>query len=129
MKKHVFIVEKTDTGYAAYSEDFDNTPVGTTGVNLKELKVNVVDALNSHSELYNLPELSINDVQIKLDLPQFFSFYKVINASDLGERIGMNKTLISQYVNGHKKPSEKQVAKILDGVRQLGKELSSLELV
>jgi len=129
MIKHVFIIEKTESGYSAYSENFDEIPVGTTGVNLKELKINIIDALNSHNQLYALPELSIKDVQIKLDLPQFFSFYKVINASDLGKRIGMNKTLISQYVNGHKKPSEKQVAKILEGVKQLGRELSSLELV
>ena len=42
--------------------------------------------------------------------------------------LGMDKTLLSQYVNGHKKPGPKQVKRIMDGIKQLGSELSSLEL-
>jgi transcriptional regulator with XRE-family HTH domain len=75
-----------------------------------------------------LKELSLDDFSIQLDLPQFFDYYKIINASALGSRIGMDKTLLSQYVNGHKKPSHKQVEKIMNGIKQLGNELASLEL-
>jgi hypothetical protein len=39
----------------------------------------------------------------------------------------MNETLLSQYVNGIKKPSQKQTEKILAGIKSLGKELQQLE--
>jgi predicted transcriptional regulator len=55
-------------------------------------------------------------------------FYKEINASALGKRIGMHKSLISEYVNGKRKPSEKQVQKILGDVKELAKKLSALNL-
>ena len=46
-------------------------------------------------------------------------FYKVINSKFLAEKIGMNATLLSQYVTGHKKPSELQTEKILKGIHQI----------
>ena len=95
---------------------------------MAELKVNIVDAYNSYAEIKGLKEVTIDDIQIQLDIHQLFGFYKEINASALGSRIGMDKTLISQYVNGHKKPGTKQVNKILEGIKQLGNELASLEL-
>ena len=41
----------------------------------------------------------------------------------------MNPTLLSQYVQGHKKPSGQQTGKILDGIHQIGRELSDLNLI
>lgn len=127
MKKIVFIVEKTSDGFSAFAED-DNIPAATSADTMAELRINIVDAYNSIAELRGLPEVTIDDIDIQLDLPQFFNYYKVINASALGSRIGMDKTLLSQYVNGHKKAGPKQVQRILDGIRQLGSELSTLEL-
>jgi len=89
---------------------------------------NIVDAYNSYADETGIEEVSIDNIQIQLDVPQFFEFYKVINASTLGNMIGMDKTLISQYVNGHKKPGPKQIGKILSGIKQLGKELYELDL-
>ncbi|MHA4894016.1 type II toxin-antitoxin system HicB family antitoxin [Pedobacter sp. PWIIR3] len=128
MKKIVFVVERTGTGFSAYSEDFENIPVGTTGETIEELRANIVEAYNSFAELSGKKELSINDFSIQIDVPQFFEYYKIINASALSSRIGMDKTLLSQYVNGHKKPSHKQIEKIMTGIKQLGNELASLEL-
>lgn len=130
MKKIKFIVEKTNDGYSAYAQDWDTIPVGTTGDNLEELKTNLVDALSTYYEAKNVNKIaSIDQLELQMDLAQFFDFYKIINASILGERIGMNKSLIYQYVNGQKKPSGKQVDKILSGIRKLGKELSAVEIV
>ncbi len=127
MKKIVFIVEKTSDGFSAYADD-DNIPASTSADTMAELRTNILDAYNSVAELKGLSEASIEDINIQLDLPQFFDYYKIINASALGSRIGMDKTLLSQYVNGHKKAGPKQVQRILNGIRQLGSELSSLEL-
>ncbi len=66
---------------------------------------------------------------ISLDVAQFFEYYDIINAKALGKRIGMNNSLISQYTSGKKEAGPKQIHKILAGIKQLGEELSSLELI
>lgn len=128
MKKIVFIVEKSGTGYSAYAEE-DRYPVGTTGRNMAELRKNILDAMNTWTEYKGLKEVGEKDVIVRLDLAQFFEYYKVINASALAERIGISQSLLSQYANRIKVPSEKQVNRILTGIKELGKEFIHLELV
>lgn len=122
MRKIEIIVESTRTGYSAYASKY---PVYTTGKSLEALKKNVVEALNLFFE-DKKTIVSEADLKIKLDLPQFFAFYKVINAKALSERIGINQSLLAQYINGSKKPSEAQTSRILKGVQQVGKELTSI---
>ena len=43
------------------------------------------------------------------------------------KRVGMPQSLLSQYVSGIKKPGEKQVRRILDGIRQVGRELAEMD--
>ncbi|MDR0792652.1 MAG: hypothetical protein LBE82_05050 [Chitinophagaceae bacterium] len=126
MKKIVFIVEKTNTGYSAYAKD-DKYPMGTTGSTMEELKTNMVDAANTWFEHKKMPLIGAGDIAVEIDLPQFFDYYKEINASALSHRIGINRSLLSLYKNGTKRPSEKQTQKILSGVKSLGQELSALE--
>ena len=126
MKKYLFKVEKTGTGFSAYAED-DKIPVGTTGKDMTELKQNILDAMNVYREYKGLKSLSGTDISIRLDVKQFFEYYNVINAKALGDRIGMSQSLLSQYANGIKVPSEKQTQKILLGIKDLGKELTQLE--
>lgn len=64
-----------------------------------------------------------------MDLPQFFDFYKVINAKALSERIGMNPSLLAQYIKGKKKLSSMQTARILKGAQQVGKELAAIQFL
>lgn len=129
MKKINFIVEKTATGYAAYAEDFDNIPVGTTGRTMTELKENILAAMNLLRSHIGSKPVTMEDISIKLDLQQFFEYYKVLNTKALSERLGLNASLLSQYAGGKKKASEKQVIRIMKGVRELGKELTELELI
>ncbi|MNE67405.1 hypothetical protein D3C80_1630100 [compost metagenome] len=95
---------------------------------MSELKVNMVDAFNTFLELRDNPLITEEELKITLDLSQFFTFYKEINSKALASRIGMNESLLSQYVNGQKKPSEKQLDKILNGIRSLGRELAAIDL-
>lgn len=119
------IVEKTRTGFSAYAEDY---PVFTTGKTFSQLNKNILEALNFYFEE---DKIKINQSQIilEIDLKQFFQFYRVINAKFLAERIGMNPTLLSQYVQGRKKPSVEQTEKIIFGLNEIGKELSEINLV
>lgn len=119
------IIEKTRSGYSAYAEKF---PVFTTGKTLDDLKNQILEALNLYFKKEN-KVIKEADLQINLDLPQFFEFFKVINAKALSERIGMNQSLLAQYIKGHKKPSTLQTQRILKGVQQIGNELSSVRFL
>jgi predicted RNase H-like HicB family nuclease len=119
------IVEKTRTGYSVYAEKF---PVYTVGKSLEELKSNILDALNLYLDRKG-KTVAEEDLRVMLDLQQFFEFYKVINAKALSERIGMNQSLLAQYIKGIKKPSPRQATRILKGVQQIGKELASIRFI
>lgn len=95
---------------------------------MKELRAHMLEALNLPFEEDGTVFTEAN-IKVVLDLPQFFEFYKVINAKALSERIGMNQSLLAQYIKGIKTPSESQVNRMLQGIQQLGKELSKIELV
>ncbi len=124
-KKIKMIVEKTDTGFSAYSIDF---PIFTTGSNITDLIDNAQEATSLY---YADQQITITPENLKfeLDFRQFFQYYKVINSKFLADKIGMNATLLSQYVTGHKKPSESQTEKILMGIHQIGQELSEINLI
>jgi hypothetical protein len=124
-KKIEVVVEKTNTGYSAYAEQMS---VFTTAENISELYVNLIEALNfAYEEIGYV--VSADNIKLNLDLKQFFQYYKVLNANFLAQRIGMNPTLLSQYVRGKKHPSAKQTDKIIKGIQTIGKELSEINLV
>lgn len=123
-KKIPVIIEKTNTGFSAYAEELN---VFTTGTSIPELNENLIEALNLHYEdegCYVGPE----NIKLELDLQQFFQYFKVLNANFLADWIGMNPTLLSQYVRGKKKPSQKQTEKIIKGIQSIGKELMDISL-
>ena len=124
-RKVTMIVEKTDTGFSAYSEQY---PVFTTAVNITELLNNALEAVNLYFEEDGL-QATLQNIRFEIDFKQFFQYYRIINAKYLAEKIGMNPTLFSQYVQGHKKPSEAQTEKILYGIHQIGQELSERNLI
>jgi predicted RNase H-like HicB family nuclease len=127
MKTFKFNVEKTSTGYSAYREE-KNGIIATTGDNLTELRNNIVEAYNLYLEGNKKEPVVVDQIALQFDLASFFEFYPEINTSALGNRIGMHKSLLSEYINGKRTPSDKQVSKILNGVKELGKELTQLEI-
>lgn len=118
-------LEKTDTGFSAFSESY---PIFTTGATIQELLDNALEAVNFYFEEEN-KSFQAEDLKFEIDFQQFFQYYKVLNSKFLAEKIGMNPTLLSQYVQGQKKPSDKQTQKILSGIHQIGKELSEINLI
>lgn len=123
-KKIILTVEKTNTGFSAYAEDY---PIFTTGKTIPELINNAYEATELYFEEEKI-KTSV-DIRFEIDFKEFFRYYKVINAKFLAEKIGMNATLLSQYVSGSKKPSAKQSEKILSGIHQIGQELSGINLL
>ncbi len=100
----------------------------TVGATLDELKANIIEALNLFFQEQG-KTIAETDLKITLDLPQFFEFYNVINAKELSERIGMNQSLLAQYIKGIKKPSANQTQRILEGVQQIGRELAEIRFL
>ena len=128
MKALKFNVERTSTGYSAYREE-KNGIIVTTGANLGELRSNILESYNLYLEQNGKKNISSDQIAFQFDLSSFFEFYPEINTSALGARIGMHKSLLSEYINGKRSPSYKQVSKILNGVKELGKELIQIEIV
>jgi DNA-binding transcriptional regulator YdaS (Cro superfamily) len=65
----------------------------------------------------------------EIDFNQFFKYFKVLNSKAFAGRIGMNPTLLSQYIRGHKKPSASQSRRILYGINNIGKELAEMSVI
>ncbi len=120
-------VTKEDTGYSANTLVNRNF-VATEAETFEELKANILEALNLAFEEKGF-DFTIDEIQFEYDLASFFDFYKVINAKALSERIGMNQSLLAQYIKGIKKPSAPQAKRILQGVQQIGRELSEVRFL
>lgn len=125
--KITMTILKEKIGYGAYAKVANNS-IFTQGDTFEELKDMIIDAVNLTFEEEGFT-YSIDEIKFKLDLESFFNFYKVINAKALSERIGMNQSLLAQYIKGIKKPSTKQTRRIMEGVQQLGKELAEIEFL
>ncbi len=126
IRKNIIInVEKTGTGFSAYSNEY---PIFTTGRNVPELINNAFEAVNLYFEDKNVL-LTHKNLKFEIDFKQFFQYYRVLNSRFLADKIGMNPSLLSQYIQGHKKPSDKQTEKILTGIHQIGQELSEINLI
>lgn len=123
-KKIKMIVEKTGTGFSAYSDEY---PIFTTGLTIPELINNALEAVQLNFE--DEYEITHENLKFEIDFSQFFGYYKVINSKFLAEMIGMNPSLLLQYVQGQKKPTESETEKILRGIHQIGQELSDLNLI
>ena len=134
MKKSVkIIVEKASDGFTAYVPELPGCV--TFGNSLDEIKENIREAITLQLEgmIEDGEEVPFNlredfNIELKLDVAQVFNLYQSINSTGFAKRIGMNQSLLSQYVNGIKKPSEKQARRILEGVVNFGRELSQIQV-
>ena len=58
-------------------------------------------------------------------LQRFFLTHKEINVAEFARSLGMNATLLRNYINGFKKPSAERESAILAHIHKLGKEMIS----
>ncbi len=118
---------KEDLGYTAAGQ-WKNRGLVTCADSWEELQMMIIEMLNLAFEDLGFT-YKIEEIQFEYDLESFFDFYKVINAKALSERIGMNQSLLAQYIKGLKKPSPRQTKRILEGVHQIGKELTEVRFL
>ncbi|HQW12427.1 MAG TPA: hypothetical protein PK076_02640 [Saprospiraceae bacterium] len=120
-------VTKEDTGFSAQTM-VGRYFIATEAKTFVELKSSILEAVNLSFEEKGF-KYTIDEIQFEYDLESFFTLYKVINAKALSERIGMNQSLLAQYIKGIKKPSALQTKRILQGVQQIGRELVEVQFL
>lgn len=59
------------------------------------------------------------------EMQKFFLTHKEINVAEFARSIGINATLLRNYINGFKKPSPEREQVILNHIHNLGRELLS----
>lgn len=123
--KIIMTVIKEDNGFSAHTMSGKNF-IATEGNDIDGLRINILEAINLSFKDKDFT-YTIEEVELRPDLASFFEFYKVINAKALSERIGMNQSLLAQYINGTKKPPHTQTQRILNGVQKVGKELAAIQ--
>lgn len=73
------------------------------------------------TSLYTTKESDANNV-----IGDVFRRFPQLNVSEIARTIGIHKSLLSKYIYGTKKPSEKRTEEILDALRQIGRNLAQI---
>ena len=77
------------------------------------------------SEGRDVPELEIEYI---FDIGSLFSYYDFLNLSGVSREIGLNPSVVRQYVIGTRKPSEERKRKIADGIERLARKIQTVHL-
>ena len=56
-------------------------------------------------------------------MQRFFLTHREINVAEFARSMGMNPTLLRNYINGFKKPSKEREQEIMDHIHKLGEEM------
>ena len=67
---------------------------------------------------YDMPE--------PVGISRIFLTHPELNASAVARRLGIQQSLLAQYIRGLKKPSAEREQMILDAIREIGSELSAV---
>lgn len=120
MKTVNFLVEKTSTGFSAYSEEFG---IVATGKTLKALERDAKDGLEGQCEVTGE---NPNDfvLDYTYDFSALFEVFR-LNIDSVADYIGVNATLMSQYINRKKVPSKKQKERIEMGIHSYARALGN----
>jgi hypothetical protein len=114
-----FLVEKVAGGYTAYAQQFSILAMADT---LQEAYANATEALATQCEVTGENPADFQ-VAFRYDFATLFEVYDIVNVKALCKRLGMNNSLVSQYISGKKVPGPKQKAKIERGLHEFAKEL------
>lgn len=58
---------------------------------------------------------------------RFFLIHREINISEFAKIVGINASLLRNYINGFKKPSQEREKEILDKIHEIGKTFSETQ--
>ena len=102
----------------ATPEQRNNYSIGFDG---EDIRWEDIDEDIHISSFYNTEEPNPNNV-----IADVFRRFPQLNVSEVARTIGINKSLLSRYIYGIKKPSEQRTEQIIDAIRKLGKKMSEI---
>ena len=124
------IVEYTGKNLSAYIE---GAPVFTVGNNLSEVEHNMREAVEFYLEDNPNPcKLLAGEFELKfrIDTATFINYYSgIFTKAALSRITGINERQLWHYAAGVHKPRRKQAEKIQHCIKNLTKELESINLV
>lgn len=121
-----FIVENVDTGYSAYAENY---PIFTTGKTYTELQSNILIAANEYAQEMDWKAYAEKELNIQFTNEAVIAYLKeFIGIKNISARTGIAENVLSEYSTQKRRPSPKQIARIIEGMKSLGNELLHLEV-
>ena len=98
----------------ATDEQRNDYELGHFGIHWEEID----EDISYESFEYDMPE--------PVGISRIFLTHPELNASAVARRLGIQQSLLAQYIRGLKKPSAEREQKILETIREIGCELSAL---
>lgn len=93
----------------------------TIGIDGDDLRWDELDEDIHISSFYETAEPEPDNV-----IGNVFRRFPQLNVSEFARTIGINKSLLSRYIYGIKRPSEARTKQILDAIRALGREMANI---
>ncbi|MRI64182.1 type II toxin-antitoxin system HicB family antitoxin [Ornithobacterium rhinotracheale] len=122
------ILEKTNTGYSAYSKDLPGAI--SAGESIEEVKENfeevrslLVDDFLEQGKVQQAKELKNAKFMFYLDLKTFFEYYSLFNKSELAKYLGLNPSHLRRLSSQNIELSEQKSLQIQRGLHQLADDL------
>ena len=128
MKAKVIIERAADGGFWSYlKEDIPNCGISGFGETAEACKADFLTAYDLLKSSNNADGIMTPDLQFEweYDMQSFFNCFDYLNVSKVGEKAGINPSLMRQYASGSAKAGEKQYGKLRKAVNEMVKELSS----
>lgn len=134
MKEVIALIEKGEDGlFGVHAPELENVIIGS-GETVDEAKEDFLEGYQEMVETYiddgkPVPvELKDVEFEYRYDISAFYNAHPYLNVSKLAKRLNINSSLMRQYKHGQY-ISEEQVLRIQDGIRSVGRELSTITLV
>lgn len=93
----------------------------TIGVTRDDIRWEQIDEDIHISSFYDTTEPDNNN-----PIGEVFKRFPQLNVSEVARTMGINKSLLSRYIYGIKKPSAQRTEEILEAVRRLGREMAAI---
>ena len=123
MKKIKMIIEKADEGFLGRVE-FEDNLILEEAEDLNELEDKIKNTLK---EFHKLDSASVT-FTYETDITALFEKFRFLKIATIADLAGLNQSLVRQYANGIKFPSENQAKKIQDALHRIGNDLINLQI-
>ena len=133
MKVTVIIEQNSKGKYSAYISD-ERISFGIVGEGntvdetIEDFRIGYQEMKETYQNAgKEIPELEFD---FKYDTASFLSAYSnILSLAGMSRLTGLNQGLLSHYVTGRKKPTQKTVSKIRNSVHEFGKSLCQIDFV